>query len=503
MGALGGLTLAIASWWSGAVPDPYVDHLWPGIALMRDGDGGSPLAATVAIGAMAILVLAWLRLRDVEVSVSWLRVTTALWFGPLVLAAPLYSRDLYSYAAQGLLVAQGLDPYDGGVDRLDSPWVDATSRVWLDTPAPYGPVFLVIARAAATVSGGNLLVAVLLLRLVAVVSVVALAWLVPLLAQRLGTVEPRAATWLAVPAPLVGAHFVAGGHNDALMVALTVAGWLAVCQGRPWRGAVLVGIALAVKLPVVVVVPFVALAAAAPTTSRSLAARVGRAVTSVALALGVFAAICVGSGLGFGALSVTDTAGRTVAWTSIPTAWGIASAAVTTVVTGSGGSAGSVDQVAHVEVARAIGTGVLVLVLLALGLRAAHQALRSGVATDVGREGSGPPEPDSSQRDLLVLLVGSSGYALLAVAFLGPAFHGWYFLWALALLAVSQPGRRRHTELAVVAAVLCFLVMPDGYGVALVTAWIGVPLVVAATGWAAWRGVRAWASATPDRASQR
>ena len=61
-------------------------------------------------------------------------------------------------------------------------------------------------------------------------------------------------------------HLVSGAHNDALMVGLLVAG-LAVVASRPGRpgpllaGGVLLGLAAAIKVTALVVVPFAALAA--------------------------------------------------------------------------------------------------------------------------------------------------------------------------------------------------------------------------------------------------
>ena len=125
-GAVAGVVLAVASWGSGALPRLNTGVLWPGVAWWTP-KGGSPLLATVAVLAMGLLVLAWWRLRDADVSVHWWWVTIALWFVPLVAAMPLYSRDLYSYAAQGLLWDQGLSPYDHVVRELDSPWRGSTA----------------------------------------------------------------------------------------------------------------------------------------------------------------------------------------------------------------------------------------------------------------------------------------------------------------------------------------------------------------------------------------
>ena len=48
----------------------------------------------------------------------WLIGTGALWALPLLLAPPMASRDVYSYACQGHLFANGLNPYEAGVATL-------------------------------------------------------------------------------------------------------------------------------------------------------------------------------------------------------------------------------------------------------------------------------------------------------------------------------------------------------------------------------------------------
>ncbi|GAA4964089.1 hypothetical protein GCM10025331_64950 [Actinoplanes utahensis] len=68
---------------------------------------------------------------------------------------------------------------------MGCPWTEAVSPTWRSTPAPYGPVFLILAAAAAAV-GGPLAVTVALLRLIAVLGVIVIGRLLPILARRSG-----------------------------------------------------------------------------------------------------------------------------------------------------------------------------------------------------------------------------------------------------------------------------------------------------------------------------
>jgi hypothetical protein len=97
--------MALGSLGSGALPvyDP-VKRI-PVLSVLRQGVGET-IALTLVYGGLAILVLAWLylgrsvRRREPGTEESRLLRIGALWAAPLLFAVPLFSRDLYSYAAQ-------------------------------------------------------------------------------------------------------------------------------------------------------------------------------------------------------------------------------------------------------------------------------------------------------------------------------------------------------------------------------------------------------------------
>ena len=450
-GLLAGVVLAATSWFCAAVPTEF-PVVWPGVALWRP-ERGSPLACTVALLAVGAMLYAWWALRDLDVTSGWLVRTAAAWFAPLLLSAPLFSRDIYSYAAQGLMLDQGLDPYTHGVQALQSPWLDAVARTWLDTPAPYGPVFLVLARGAAALSGGHLLVALVLLRLLAVAGVLVMMWAVPAIARSLG-VDPARAAWLGFLTPLVGGHLVSGGHNDALMVAGMLAGLALALKRRYLLSILAIAAAMTVKAPAVVVMPFVAILWAVDDRG---AGRAGRAMTwsrvirrsllAGAATVAAFVAMSLATGLGFSWLSALATPGRSIQWTSVSTAWGSAVGAL--------GHLAGVDLTdGAIAVSRAVALALLGPVLVGIWLHAVKHSHDRRVVCQ------------------------SAGLALLAVVVLAPAFHGWYFLWALPVLAATTSSRRALTVLGGVAALLAVAVLPGGYGLALTTTSVGVPLMV-------------------------
>ena len=264
-GAAGSVLLAVSSYWVGATPfafraDPpaVVDAL----------PQGAPVAQVGWYVGVIVLALGWLgfgrRLwRGEAVDVRVLRVAGLVSAAPLLLATPLMSRDLWSYAAQAEIAAAGLDPYTVSPAAFGGPALADVSARWVDTASPYGPLWTVVGRALQAVTGDHQLLQVLVLRLPAALGFLLLVWAVPAFARRVGG-SPTTATWLVVANPMVVLHGVGGGHNDTLMVGLLAAGLVvAVSPGPWWRaavvGGVLVGLGASLKIPAVVAAPFLPL----------------------------------------------------------------------------------------------------------------------------------------------------------------------------------------------------------------------------------------------------
>jgi hypothetical protein len=452
LGLAGSLLLALSAH-LGGVRSPWR----PNIALgdLLRGEHGTLMPLSWVAGTV-LLGWAWWAGRDAVRSVRWAYVTAGLWLLPMLAPAVLGSRDIYSYACQGAVVAAGADPYRAGPQALGCPWLEATAPIWRDAPAPYGPLFVVLAGAAATL-GGTLAGTLALLRVIAVAGVALTAVCLPVLARHAG-VPPHRAVWWALACPLVGVHLVSGAHNDAVMVGLTVAGLAVVAAnaarpgGPGWAlvtgGGALLGLAVAVKATAVVVVPFAALAAVAGAApARHLIARGGAVAAGAAGALlGVSAA----AGLGLGWVRALSGSGDSVQWTSPPTAVGLTVDYLGRLV----------GQRWHaVPVTRLLGLAVLAVVLVALFLRARR----------------GDP------------LLGA-GLALAATVALAPVFHPWYATWPLTVLAATwaRPSPLAARLLLVPCALAGALVLPDGTSLALGTRFPGavvMTVVVLVAGW--------------------
>ncbi|MDG4805446.1 polyprenol phosphomannose-dependent alpha 1,6 mannosyltransferase MptB [Micromonospora sp. WMMD1120] len=430
VGLVGAVLLAVAGYLGGALPDaPFgatPQSIWRA--------PGGPATLTCWLVGTALLVGAWWSLRDGTPSTRWAYLTAGLWALPLLVAPPLGSRDVYSYACQGWTYAHGVDPYAVGVAAAGCPWLDTVAPIWRDTPAPYGPVFVLLAALAVTF-GGGLTGTLVLLRVIAVAGLVLAAACLPALA-RAARVPTRRAAWLALAGPLVGVHLVAGAHNDAVMLGLLLCGLL-VAVRRPGQppalllAGALLGLAVTVKATAVVVVPFAVLAGVRRAyTVRALVCGGGW------LAGGLVGAVLVTSALsrlGFGWVGALTHSGDSEQWTSPPTAVGF-------VVDYVGALVGRDPQA--VPVIRAVALLLLAGVLVVLWYRT-WRALRR-------------------LDDARVVLRGAA-LALVATVVLSPVFHPWYATWPLALVALTA---LRTTWYAVPAAVAAFLALPDGTNLA-------------------------------------
>ena len=154
-----------------------------------------------------------------------------MWIAPLLLAPPLFTRDIFSYLAQGALPLHGFDPYAVGPDAMPGILTDNVHYFWQDTPAPYGPLFIIIAKSVAWLIGNNIIAGVLVMRLALLPGLALLVWALPELTRRLGGRVP-VALWVAVANPMMVINMIGGGHNDLLVVGFLAAGALLALRGQ-------------------------------------------------------------------------------------------------------------------------------------------------------------------------------------------------------------------------------------------------------------------------------
>ncbi|MFV2008994.1 MULTISPECIES: polyprenol phosphomannose-dependent alpha 1,6 mannosyltransferase MptB [unclassified Micromonospora] len=464
VGLAGAVALAVAAGLGGALPEPPA----AGWAVFTSGTGVlSVLAWAAGTGAM---VWAWWSARHGVPSVRWASTTVGIWAVPLLVAPPLGSRDIYSYACQGWILRDGGDPYSG-VAGQGCPWVDAVAPLWRDTPAPYGPLVVWLAGLAVAV-GAGLTGTLLALRLTAVAGLVLVAVALPGLAARCGLPAGRA-LWLTLGCPVALIHLVSGAHNDALMVGLLVAALWVIAAGSARvtdpgtdgiggasvatvAGGLLLGLAVAVKATALVVVPFAAVLAVAGPRRPAALVRAGALV--VAGAVGAVAATTALSGLGLGWVNGLSRSGDSRQWTSPPTAVGL-------LIDYLGRLVGvRLDAVGAVRV---VGLALLAGFLVWLWWR----VWRGGdpLSGWRGPDGRAVPVADSvgppATWDRGTVVFGA-GLALAATVLAAPVVYPWYLSWPLALLAAAA---YRTGWFLLPVAVAGFLVLPDGSGVAALT----------------------------------
>jgi len=373
------------------------------------------LGAAVLYAGIVALCVAWLALERLAVTTRELRIVGAAWCLPLLLTAPLFSQDGYSYLAQGTLVHLGIDPYRHAPAVLahvgQAHVLGAVDPFWRHTTAPYGPLFLWIVSGIVALAGSHLVLGVLLIRVLDVAGLVLLAVFTPRLAQALGADAARATWW--VLSPLVLLELVAGTHNDLLMIGLVVAGVTFAIERRLLLGIGLCALAATIKLPAAAAIPFILVACA---DRRSW-------FSGVLVAAVVVLAVSVITGLGLGWISTTVF--------STP------------------------DKVRlAITPATALGWTVAQVVPVgARGLESALAVVAFGLSLVLGAVLLWRSRRESMVRNL--------GIALIAVAVCGPAAWPWYLTWGLVLLAAC-PRIQDSRALAVAVAVAVFVVKADG-----------------------------------------
>lgn len=403
-GLLGTTLIGVGAFGVGWLPLETVVHGWPFVDVLRDTSPGLILSRLMIFVGVAILLQTWLVVGyDLLSGRRWdssrMAALVGLWSLPLLLTPPLFSRDVYSYFGQGRLLMEGYDPYSTGVAVLPGWFTFGADPMWGETPTPYGPFFLLLARGVADFSGSQAYLGAIMFRFLAVAGIGLMLWAVPRLARQHGISEAKA-VWLSVANPLVIMHFVAGGHNDALMTGLLLAGLAVAGMGYSLGGAALIGVAASVKPIALLALPFVGLIRSG--TVSTLGRRVVDWILVTVAAVAAFAVTSLLTGTGVGWISSLSAPGEVKTWLSPPTALGMIIGGILQFL----GLAESNDGA--VTVCRAIGLVTSLVIVTYLCLRPQGRSAVRGCALAFG-----------------------------AVVLLGPVIQPWYLLWVLPLFAVT------------------------------------------------------------------
>lgn len=411
------------AWFFGIPPQPAIAgyHAAPGQTLF--------LGVIAVYGGMFLMIGAWydvVKLLSAHRGFPVMRLIPVFvaWVLPMLFVAPLFSRDVYAYAAQGEMMSHGINPYLYGTNVLGAtPFSRLADPLWGNVTSPYGPMFLAIDGWIVTLSSHDLLASVVGLRMLELLGVVLAAVAVPSIARSFGRDEATAFA-LAVMNPLIILNLIAGAHNDALMIGFLALGYALSRRGHPIWGIVVCGFAASVKVPAIIGALYIGwdwLGA-----GRSIRERIRPTVTALILALATMTALSEAIGLGWGWISGLTNPDAVRSWLDPATGIGL----------GLGHLVQALGLGHHTHLLLTVTRGSAFVLAMAISLRLLLRSERIGPARSIG-------------------------WSLIAFVVLGPVVQPWYTAWGFVFLALVAEGNVRRV-LVGCSAVACFLQLPGG-----------------------------------------
>ncbi|KXF51612.1 hypothetical protein AXA44_14230 [Rhodococcus sp. SC4] len=440
LGFAGAVMMTFGGFGAGSVrrEDPLLEAMH--LSWLRFGHGQILSTVIVWVGVVA-MITAWVRLGRAtlggDVTLRQLRMVVPVWTAPLLLAVPMFSRDAYSYLAQGALLRDGFDPYAVGPVVNPGVLLDNVSNVWTTTTAPYGPLFLLLSQGITGLTGDNVIAGTMLLRVTMLPGLALMVWGVPHLARHLGG-NPAIALWLAVLNPLVLVHLIGGVHNELLMVGLMIAGIALVLERRHLAGIALVAVAVAIKATAGAALPFMVwiwmlhekekAEAEGRTPASPLASFAKTAGAGFAVFVAIFAAASAVAGVGLGWMTALSGSNKIINWLSLPTIL----AHIVTVGT---------SWFAELRLGEvlAITRPICAVALVAIVLAAWWRYRKT-------------------ERDAILGIL----IVLVAIVILSPAALPWYYSWPIAIAAGFALSTRTLMILVGLSTWLMLVFQPDG-----------------------------------------
>lgn len=456
LGTVATLLIGLGGLGAGALPvvnNPYSD--FPLGSIMARMLQTSSALVMLGIG---ILVVAWLGMaRFVGISLRFghqqrltittreLKLTLVAWSLPLLFTAPLFTQDIYSYLANGSIVAQGMSPYEAGPVELlgtEHPLARSVPFIWAQSPSPYGPVALGIAGAISQLTGDGIVFGVLAHRIISLLGITAMAWGLAKLSRRCG-LAPESALWLGVLNPVVMLHLLGGIHNEAILLGFLLVGIELALRGmdhphafQRWgllcASGFFISCAGMVKVTGFISLGFVGMALArwlvGSGMRRGLAVVVAASFYFLILTASIIVVTLL-TGIDLGWISAQGGAATIRSWLSLTTALGVISGFVGTLL-------GLGDHTESILVlTRTLGvvvSGVFLLRMLFATFRGAIHP------------------------------VGGLGMATLVLVIFFPVVHPWYLLWAIVPLAAWANRAVFHLLVTIYCVIVSFLTLPRG-----------------------------------------
>ena len=317
-GCVGTAAVVVGSLMGGQSFETHLPGAWffgmPGGPFGWIGTNASlpPISSLALVfGGLILLTRVWMGLlrylREHEgFPVRRVVLVVVIWAVPLLLAPPLFSRDVYTYAAQGEMVSHHINPYSYGPSVLGAtPFNEMADAVWSNTESPYGPTFLTADGVLDQASGHQILADLVLLRLLDLAGIGLMVAATPTLARSLKR-DPAHAVLLGAGSPLVLLALLGGAHNDALMVGLLMAGLAVAKRVGTVPGVILCALAAGVKSPAALGVLFLGWVWAGP--GAPVRRRIAHTALAGVIALATMEVVALISGTGWGWIRTTSTA---------------------------------------------------------------------------------------------------------------------------------------------------------------------------------------------------
>src|SRR5271156_859679 len=318
LGLLGSAAIVVGAVFGGQAFETHLAGAWyfgmPGGPFGSFGsDSSLPTVVSLALvfGGLILLSRVWFGfLRHLNshpgFPVKRVVLIVAIWAVPLLLAPPLFSRDVYTYSAQGEMMSHHINPYSYGPEVLGATAFNQDAdTVWSGTESPYGPTFLSVDGLLDQASGHQILPDLVLLRLLEVAGIAMVVAATPTLARSLKH-DPAHAVLIGVGSPLVLLSLVGGAHNDALMIGLLMAGLAVAKRFGTVPGVILCALAAGVKSPALLGVLFLGWVWAG--REASIRRRIGHTAGAGLIALATMEVVSLISGTGWGWIRTTTTA---------------------------------------------------------------------------------------------------------------------------------------------------------------------------------------------------
>ncbi len=205
-------------------------------------------------GIAYVLLLRFLlagEVRRFPATIAWICAASLLAIAACLAFPVIFSSDVYAYAAYGAMSLHGLDPYARTILSANDPVFAAAIWQW-SNPLPvcvYGPAFVALAQGiVVSLAHFGLAGQLLGLRILAGLGLVACAPLAYAATRGLPQSQ-RLAAAAGIALNPIAIWSAAEGHNDTLMIAMVLAGFIVARSGRLALGAFVIAGSSLIKAP--------------------------------------------------------------------------------------------------------------------------------------------------------------------------------------------------------------------------------------------------------------